>query len=131
MRKVVSWLEKNFTGFIQFVVVWAVVSSAVPLIYFWFRTDQITAIDDLYFVMSSGREMFVWMALYLVIIPRYRFLILPYLLYLITLFVWQIITLLTDIDANHPITVIVIFSTLLTGVIILFLKDLIHRSKKQ
>lgn len=131
MRRLIMWLERHFIGFIQVTILWCIITSAIPLMYFWFRSDEVTIVDHIYFVMSFGREVLLTTALFLTIDKGLRWLVWPVLIYFTIVFIWQIIAIITAWDINHPKAVIVIFSALLTGVIMLLRKDLIHRSNGQ
>jgi hypothetical protein len=130
LNKFIGWLEKNVVNIIQITIVWCIITSAIPLLYSWFKDDTITIVDYIYFIFSFGRDLLLLLTIFLIIDKKYRFLIWPYLVYITIVFIWQIIATITKWDMGNPIAVIIIFSALLTGVIILLRKDLINKPKR-
>lgn len=127
MKRVINFLERNVLVVLQVLILWLIIGSATFLIYAWFRTDKVTVWDDLYFIWDSGKDVLLLTALFLTIDKRWRWLIWPSLIYFTIVFIWQIVAPITRWDVNHPTAVVVVFSALLTIVIILLRKDLINK----
>lgn len=107
-------------------VIWYLAGQAAHLIY----GNNSAWYANLYYIWNNGKELLLCLSVFYLIPKDHRWIIKPVIIYSIFRFIWEIVNLTTDTGINHPQAVKVSFTLLLTGVIILLIKDLRQRKRR-
>jgi len=84
----------------------------------------------IYYLWDKAKDVLLIACIYGMIAVKYRWILQPVLIYSIIRFIWEIISILTGWDINHPPTVKLLLTIILTGLTILLIKDLIQRKRQ-
>lgn len=83
-----------------------------------------------YYIWEKGKDLLFLLSILYLIPKEHRWLIKPLWIYALIRLLWEIIKPFTDLATDHPTVIKGLFTALLTGVIILLIKDLRQRKKR-